>query len=56
MGALPQALEIIFEFKWKGVMKQQQEEKETFQITKCICFLFEPLIFKAFSFLISYSF
>jgi hypothetical protein len=36
MGALPQALEIVFE----GKTKKKQEENKAFQLTKCIFFLF----------------
>jgi hypothetical protein len=58
MRVLPQALEIIFEVQRKGVLKKQEEEKKTFQLTKLVFFfpsLWTSSTFKLHNYFISYS-
>jgi hypothetical protein len=58
MGALPQALEIIFEVQMKRSNEKIARKKKVFQLTKSVFFFsfWTHLIFKAFNFLISCSF
>jgi hypothetical protein len=59
MGALPQALEIIFEVQWKRINEKITKKKEkAFQLIHCFFFpsLWTLLIFKLHNFFISYSF
>jgi len=45
MGALTQALEIIFEVQRKKNNEKITRKKKAFQLTKCVLFfLFEPLL------------
>jgi len=57
MGALPRALEIIFEVQRKRNNEKKTFKKKAFQLTKCVFFFFwTPPTFKPHNFLISYSF
>jgi hypothetical protein len=57
MGALPQALEIIFEVQMKKSNKKKVARKKKNSNSQNVCAFFSsfwtPLIFKAFNFLIS---
>jgi len=61
MGALPQALEIIFEVQRERSNEKNSKKKKSFSTHKmCFFFFFSSLwtspIFKASNFLISFSF
>jgi hypothetical protein len=61
MGALPQALEIIFEVQMKRSNEKIARKKKAFQLTKCIFFPFfsslcTPSTLKDSNFLFSHSF
>jgi len=57
MGALPQALEIIFEMQMKKSNKKIARREISFPTHKtCFFFSLDPSYFQSFYFLISYSF